>query len=240
MDPAEVFSNINHSQIYSNTSMSDEEKESQDLLLEMRNVNQPPRVVQVSPPYCSNRKRKKREDDDLTGTTYGLSDTVLHMFPFHGVDAVVRETGEPKRDDPRGFVGREGEPLPNGYCDSCRCKLNKCHDTRFGLYCGLRVAEEVKKHGAGQLFGDKIDDLLTEAYNEILRVVTVLDIERLDTHGKYKLPECMKKRSWINVMRHFYYQKFTVAMERRLTDGTKGVEGNGTFSFFQALAKDKR
>ena len=51
----------------------------------MRNINQPPRVVQVLPSSSSNRKRKKREDDDLTGTTYGLSDTVLHMFPFHGV-----------------------------------------------------------------------------------------------------------------------------------------------------------
>ena len=50
----------------------------------MRNINQPPRVVQVLPSSSSNRKRKKREDDDLTAT-HGLSDTVLHMFPFHGV-----------------------------------------------------------------------------------------------------------------------------------------------------------
>ena len=65
--------------------------------------------------------------------------------------------------------------------------------TRFGLYCGLRVTEQVQKHGAGQLFSDKIDVLLTDMYNEILRVVTVLDIERLDMYGKYELPMCMKK-----------------------------------------------
>ena len=170
---------------------------------------------------------------------HGLNDTVLHMFPFHGVETIVNETLNRKRNDPRGFIGSEGEPLPDNYCKSCRCPIHKCHDTRFGLYCDLRVAEQVKKLGADQLFGDKIEELVTKAYNKFLRVVTVLDIERLDTYGKYELPKCMKKRSWINVMRHFYYQKFTVAMEHRLTDGTQGMEGNGTYSFFNALSKDK-
>ena len=238
MDPDPIYSSINNANApIDSNNMSDNEQQYHDLFLDREDKDKP-KVVQVSPSSSGFKKRKKTENESIA-VMHGLNDTVLHMFPFQGVETIVNETLNRKRNDPRGFVSSEGEPLPEKYCESCRCHIDKCHDTRFGLYCGLQVAEQVQKQGADQLFGDKIDDLLTEAYNEILRVVTVLDIERLDTYGKYELPKSMKKRSWINVMRHFYYQKFTVAMERRLTDGTHGIEGNGTYSFFNALSKDK-
>ena len=192
---------------------------------------------QVSPESSSNKKRKERTNDEYD-TCFGVSETCLHLFPFNGVKAVIDDTFTPCGIDPRRSVTHTISSLPKDYCEACRCKKELCHDTRFGLYCGLRVAEEVQKIGAGSLFGDKIDEMLSKAYNEVLRVVTVQEIGILDTHGTYEIPRCMKRRSWMNIMRHFYYQKFTVGMESRLRDGSQGSKGNGTYIFFNAFNKD--
>ena len=185
----------------------------------------------------SNKKRKERTNDEYD-TCFGVSETCLHLFPFNGVRAVIDDTFKTCGIDPRGSVTHTISSLPKDYCEACRCKKELCHDTRFGLYCGLRVAEQVQKLGAGSLFGDKIDELLSVAYNEVLRVVTVQEIGILDTHGTYEIPSCMKRRSWMNIMRHFYYQKFTAGMESRLRDGSQGSEGNGTYIFFNAFRRD--
>ena len=140
--------------------------------------------------------------------------------------AVIDDTFNPGGIDPCGSVTHTIlSSLPKNYRESCHCKKDLCHNTCFGLYCGLRVAEQVQKIGAGSLFGDKIDELLSVAYNEVLRVVTVQEIGILDTHSTYEIPRCMKRRSWMNIMRHFYYQKFTVgSMESCLRDGSQGGE----------------
>ena len=56
-----------------------------------------------------------------------------------------------------------------GHCDSCKCELNLCHDTRFGLYsCGLGVAQLIQEKGTGKLGDSNISTSLKLAYNKLL------------------------------------------------------------------------
>ena len=111
----------------------------------------------------------------------------------------------------------------------------KRHNSRFGLYCGLRVAESIKLLGLKKMHSDKLRELVKQAYNEILRVTVVQEVGILDTHNQYEIPLCLENRTMKNVVRHFAYQKFSAAMENRLKNGSVESEGNGTFSFFKAL-----
>ena len=45
----------------------------------------------------------------------------------------------------------------------CKCKKKLCHDKRFGLYCGLHVAEEIERVGVNTMFSDKVKALMTVA-----------------------------------------------------------------------------
>ena len=134
----------------------------------------------------------------------------------------------------------EGEKLSIGCCTSCRCDYRYCHEKRFGLYCGLRVAEQIEEIGIGNMSGDKIKPLLKIAYNEILRVETVQNVGVLDTHNKYEPPECMKEHSMKNIMQHFFYQKFTAAMKERLRDGSRGDYSSGKFGFYSVLREQEK
>ena len=114
-----------------------------------------------------------------------------------------------------------------------------CHDKMFGLYCGLRVAEEIKKLGLNKVNSSRVKDLLKIAYNEILRVETVQQIGVLDTYNNYDPPQCMINGSLTNIMRHFLYQKFTGGMETRLQDGSMGEYGSGSFGFYTVLQQEE-
>ena len=65
--------------------------------------------------------------------------------------------------------------------DGANAKKTMCHDKRFGLYCGLWVAEEIKKLGINKVNASSVKDLLKIVYNEILRVETVQQMGILDT-----------------------------------------------------------
>ena len=140
----------------------------------------------VSSEARPSKKCKDRSDDEFE-SCFGVSETCLHLFPFNGVKAIIDDTFTQRGIYPHGSVTHTISSLPKNYCESCCCRKDLRHDTRFGLYCGLRVAEQVQKIGPGSLFGDKIDELLSVAYNEVLRVVTVEEIGILDTHGTYEI-----------------------------------------------------
>lgn len=238
MDLSQVFSNMNENNENLGLSDNDQEENSQALLLPSNPEDQKPSSRHVSPnASLPNAKRQKLTDDDIKNKSQ-LDPHVLHLFPFQGVDTIVAESFEIDRKDPRGWIPRFNETMPKSFCKHCKCSQKRCHDNRFGLYCGLRVAEETKKIGQGKLYGFKIDEIFEKAYNEVLRVTTVMEIGYLDTHSKYKVPECMKTKTWLNIMRHFYYEKFSNRMEARLCDGSHGLAGNGTFSFFNALRRE--
>ena len=58
MDPSDVYSNINHSDMYK-ANMGREDETTQDLFLDTEGPDDP-RVVQASPSSTNSRKRKKR------------------------------------------------------------------------------------------------------------------------------------------------------------------------------------
>ena len=111
--------------------------------------------------------------DDRLGET---EDDLLYPFPFRGMRMLNRCDYKPAGKDPRGPKFDEGEDLPLDHCQSCKCPQNMCHDTRFGLYCGLRVGELIKEKGAGNMGGAHVTDMLKTAYNEVLHVETVQHI----------------------------------------------------------------
>ena len=190
----------------------------------------------VSPSSTKNKKRTSTDaelssDDDDEGEDGGL----LHKFPFKGVDTVLYNDYIPGGRDPRGYHETDEHTLPYGYCKSCRCHKKMCHDKRFGMYCGLRVAEQVAHIGQRKLTGDKVKNLMKRAYNEILRVETVQHIGVLDTHNNYDIPACLLTKSYDNILSHFYYEKFSYAMKVRLEDGSKGKRGSQKYGFYAAL-----
>ena len=197
-------------------------------------------------PHLSNRTKRQRirNDDDfmqdlLDDKSSTNEDDLLYPFPFHGMRQLLRCNYKPNGKDPRGPRFDEGEPLPEGHCDSCKCELTLCHDTRFGLYCGLRVAELIQEKGADKLGGSDVSTLLRLAYNEVLRVETVQQIGILDTYNDYDPPQCVLDKSMKNIMRHFLYEKFTIKMKTRLQDGSRGRWGSGTHGFYTALSREE-
>ena len=125
-------------------------------------------------------------------------DPLLPPFPVKAVSTKFRYPFIPNGRDPRGVVLKDGAKLSIGSCPSCRCEYCLCHKKRFGLYCGLRVAEQIEEIGIANMSGDKIKPLMKIACNEILWVKTVQNVGVLDTHNKYEPPECMKERSMKN------------------------------------------
>ena len=198
---------------------------------------------------CSSRGGKHEFDDQLNAPEFAkrikikneentegdIEEGMLQKFPFHGMNILVNNEFNPNGLDPRGYDHPYGSKLPSDYCVDCKCKKELCHDKRFGLYCGLRVAEEIEKEGANTMFSDNVKALMRLAYNEILRVEIVQQIGVLDTHNNYIPPKCMETRSMKNVMNHFFYMKFTTTMKKRLEDGSKGKYGSGSFGFYSAL-----
>jgi hypothetical protein len=184
------------------------------------------------------RSKVKNEGDVKNKVANDEEDGLLKKFPFHGMNVLVREKFKPHGLDPRGYDHPYGSDLPSDYCVDCKCKEALCHDKRFGLYCGLRVAEMIEKGGPRNMFGDKIKKLVKEAYNEILRVEIVQQIGVLDTHNNYIPPKCMEDRSLKNIMNHFFYMKFTAVMSSRLQDGSKGKYGSGSYGFYSALKEE--
>ena len=192
-------------------------------------------------PISNKRARRENDEDLLLELIDDLkpedSSLTLHPFPFAGMTSLLRSEYQPNGIDLRG-------PNPKSptrrsrhdiSCDSCKCEKELCHDTRFGLYCGLRVAELIQEVGAGKLFGETISKLMKQAYNEVLRVETVQQIGVLDTFNDYDPPQCMVDKSMKNIMRHFLYQKFTNKMNKRLEDGSRGNRGSGSYGFYTAL-----
>ena len=184
-----------------------------------------------TPTSSSGVKRIKRNEEDEDST----NENMLEKFPFHGMNTMVNDKFKPNGEDPRGWDHPFGSELPSGYCNHCKCRKELCHDKRFGLYCGLRVAELIEKKGANTMFGDDVKELLKEAYNEVLRVEIVQQVGVLDTHNSYIPPECIENRSMKNIMNHFFYMKFTTAMNKRLQDSSKGTYSSGSFGFYTAL-----
>ena len=185
----------------------------------------------VNSQEVAKRIKVKNEEDKEGSKEEGM----LQQFPFHGMNILVKNEFNPNGLDPRGYDHPYGSKLPSNYCVDCKCKKEICHDKRFGLYCGLRVAEEIERKGANTMFGDDVKVLMKLAYNEILRVEIVQQIGVLDTHNNYIPPKCMETRSMKNVMNHFFYMKFTTVMKKRLEDGSKGKYGSGNFGFYSAL-----
>ena len=200
--------------------------------------------TQVTP---NSNKRSRRENEEellqelIDDTQPEDSTLTLHPFPFRGMTSLLRSEYQPNGVDPRGPNPKSHIPRSRHtiYCESCKCEKHLCHDTRFGLYCGLRVAELTQEVGAGKLFGEKISKLLKTAYNEVLRVETVQQIGVLDTFNDYDPPQCMVDKSLKNIMRHFLYQKFTMKMNKRLQDGSKGTRGSGSYGFYTALREEE-
>ena len=180
--------------------------------------------------FLAKQKDKKRdsidlcvdEDDDDKDDDKDDDELMLAPFPTKGVNMLLNNKYIVLGRDPRGVKSNDGQSLPHDYCRLCKCKKTMCHDKRFGLYCGLRVAEEIKKLGLNNVNASRVKDLLKIAYNEILRVETVQQIGVLDTYNNYDTPQCMNDTSLKNIMRHFLYQKFTGAMDLRLQDGSMG------------------
>ena len=210
-------------------------------------TNNPRRITTTSKvtPNSNKRSRNEHEEEflqDLIDDTQPEDGRViLHPFPFRGMTSLLHSEYQPNGIDPRGpnpksEVRRSRHAI---CCDSCKCEIHLCHDTRFGLYCGLRVAELTREVGAGKLFGEKISKLLKTAYNEVLRVETVQQIGVLDTFNDYDPPQCMVDKTMKNIMRHFLYQKFTSKMNKRLEDGSKGSRGSGSYGFYTALREEE-
>ena len=189
----------------------------------------------ASPGGQENTCVKENKKDSLYVEQKDEDKHVLCMFPFTGVQGIFRQEIRRLKNDPRGYFPRSDLFMPDNYCLHCCCPKPKCHDLRFGLYCGLRVAEDVKQYRINKMHTEKVDELVLKAYNEILRVTVVQELGVLDTHNKYELPKCLQNRTVKNVMRHFCYQKFSNAMENRLTDGSMNCEGSGKMLFFKAL-----
>ena len=196
-------------------------------------------------PMSNKRYRRENEEDLLQelidDTKPEDHNSTLHPFPFRGMTSLLQSEYQPNGIDPRGPNPKSRIPRSHHdvYCDSCKCQIALCHDTRFGLYCGLRVAELTQEIGAGKLFGEKISKLLKVAYNEVLRVKTVQQIGVLDTYNDYDPPQCMVDKSLKNIMRHFLYLKFTTKMNKRLEDGSKGSRGSGKYGFYTALCVEE-
>lgn len=206
--------------------MSDNKENSQNLL-----VDNDEELDALTSSSAGVKRIKRNEDDDDTNN----KEYMLAKFPFHSMNSMVRKKFKPNGEDPRGWDHPYGSDLPSGYCIHCKCMEALCHDKRFGLYCGLRVAELVEKKGACKMFGDDVKDLLKVACNKILCIEIVQQVGVLDTHNNYIPPKCMEDRSMKNIMNHFFYMKFTTAMNKRLEDGSKGKYGTGSFGFYTAL-----
>ena len=154
---------------------ADQSKETNDQDSDVESVaptDNPTRFTTASrvTPNSNKRSRNETEEDLLQelidDTKPEDSSETLHPFPFRGMTALLQSEYQPNGIDPRG-------PNPKSQvrrsrhtvcCDSCKCEMHLCHDTRFGLYCGLRVAELTRDVGAGKLFGEKISKLLKTAY----------------------------------------------------------------------------
>ena len=205
---------------------------------------------EVSPSLSVRDKRaRKLNEEELMEDLVDVSDELdeermLHPFPFYGMRKLFRSTYTPNGIDPRGPILREGEkehPMWQlDHCMFCECEKKLCHDTRFGLYCGLRVAEMIEEKGAGDVQATEVSKLLKVAYNEILRVETVQQIGVLDTYNDYDPPKCILEKSMKNIMRHFLYEKYTLKIKKRLQDGSRGRWGTGKYGFYTALHNDKQ
>ena len=231
--------NPNNQPNSTNTSYSDS-----DSITDNRDPTRVTTATQVTP-NCNKRSRSENEEDlllDLLDDTKPENSSLtLQPFPFQGMEALLHSDYQPNGIDPRGPNPKSRIPHNRHtvYCDSCECEIHLCHDTRFGLYCGLRVAELTQDIGAGNLFAEKISKLLKTAYNEVLRVETVQQIGVLDTFNNYDPPQCMIDKTMKNIMRHFLYQKYTHKMNKRLQDGSRGKRGSGSYGFYTALCKEE-
>ena len=134
-------------------------------------------------------KRQKLSDvSSITGVDEDdYQDPLLAPFPMKAAGNMFRYRFTPNGSDPRGVPFKEEETLSIDSCSSCRCKKSLCHEKRFGLYCGLRVAELIEKTGIRHVRGDSVKPLLKVAYNEILRVETVQNVGVLDTYNNVSL-----------------------------------------------------
>ena len=203
----------------------------------------------VSPSTSVRDKRSRMlNEDDMLQDLLDIKDDeedvlMLAPFPFHGMRKLFRCDYLPNGKDPRGPDLREGEKdkliWQMQHCVSCTCETHLCHDTRFGLYCGLRVAEMVEQKGAANLNADKISKLLRLAYNEVLRVEVVQQIGILDTYNDYDPPQCILDKSMSNIMRHFLFEKYSLTIKSRLQDGSKGKHGTGAYGFYTALHNEE-
>ena len=81
---------------------------------------------------------------------------VLCMFPFTGVQGIFRQEVRRLKNDPRGYFPHSDLFMPDNYCPHCCCPKPKCHDFRFGLYCCLCVAEDVKQYGINKMHTEKV------------------------------------------------------------------------------------
>lgn len=204
----------------------------------------------VSPSTSVRTKRSRMlNDDDMLQDLLDVKDyeddlVMLAPFPFHGMRKLFRADYLPNGKDPRGPVLRDGQQEKPSWqlehCISCTCETHLCHDTRFGLYCGLRVAEMVAEKGVSNLNADKISKLLRLAYNEVLRVEIVQQIGVLDTYNDYDPPQCILDKSMSNIMRHFLFEKYSLTIKARLQDGSKGKHGTGAYGFYTALQNEEQ
>jgi hypothetical protein len=186
-------------------------------------------------------KRQKTSSSQLSNDEEGdQNDIILAPFPNGAANRAFRFSYSPNGVDPRGAVLKDGEKLSIFSCPACKCSFDLCHEKRFGLYCGLRVGELIEEKGIGAMRANKIKPLMKIAYNEVLRVETVQNIGVLDTHNNYDPPECMLERSMKNIMRHFYFLKFTESMKERLQDGSRGDYGSGKFGFYSILREQEK
>ena len=231
--------------------MSDNSNDSNTTTTEVERVTNSPNLTKfttTSTPVTPSAKKRSRSADEEELLMELVDDRLpedssltLHPFPFQGMTSLLRSEYQPNGVDPRGPNPKC--PLPRSHhtktCKSCKCEEHLCHDTRFGLYCGLRVAELTQELGPGNMFGENVSKLLKTAYNEVLRVETVQQIGVLDTFNDYDPPQCMVDKSLKNIMRHFLYQKFTRKMNKRLEDGSKGARGSGSYGFYTALREEE-
>ena len=137
----------------------------------------------------SQTKRQKKEDHNHLSEDEQEDEILLALFPIKGVNMLLNNKYIILGRDARGFRNKDDQSLPHDHCRLCKVKKIMCHDKRFGLYCGLRVAEEIKKLGLNKVNSSRVKDLLKIAYNEILRVETVQLIGVLDTYNNYDPPQ---------------------------------------------------
>jgi hypothetical protein len=206
-------------------------------------MNEPSENNEVSEPSSSDTKSKRQKVTDHTidgSNDLETADILLAPFPMRAVNKMFRYSFTPNGRDPRVTKLEEGQKLSIDSCPFCTCNIKYCHEKRYGLYCGLRVAEQIEEKGIGNMSGEKLKPLMKKAYNEILRVETVQNIGVLDTHNNYEPPDCMKNNSMKNVTQHFFYEKFTACMKERLRDGSRGNYGSGKFGFYTALREQDK